>query len=284
MPMTVVVLLTMCGPAFGAPRSETTRVRQGVVAELTGTGCAPSTLTKRVPAGAAVKFEPGVGVDVGSLETVVVSDTSIENGVARWSVQPTAEECAAHPDDPDWRWFTEERTWAVTVRTTAHAIRAGLRGGVRSIAGFRVADYTRRTAPTIRRARRHFGKPSTLRRRYGVACRATWRSLGLTIDLLNLGGQDPCRHGYVQAGRVTGPMAAGWTAIVARGPGVVVGTSDTYLEAELVGEPGQSSRLWTLGEVWVPYGDAGYAPALSARLDRRGSVAGFEFWVGAGGD
>ena len=83
---------------------------------------------------------------------------------------------------------------------------------------------------------------------------------------------------------MTGPMAAGWTAIVARDPGLVVGTSDTYLEAELIGEPGRSSRLWTLGEVWIPYGDAGYAPALSARLDRRGSVAGFEFWVGAGGD
>jgi hypothetical protein len=148
----------------------------------------------------------------------------------------------------------------------------------------RVNRYTRRTAPTVRRARRHFGRPSSLRRRYGVGCRARWNRIGLTIDLIKLGGRNPCRHGFVQAGRVKGRRASDWTALVANDPGVALGTTDAFLEHEFVGEPGETDRGWTLADVFIPYGDGGYDPSFSALLSRRGTVKGFEFWVGAGGD
>jgi hypothetical protein len=64
-----------------------------------------------------------------------------------------------------------------------------------------------------------------------------------------------------------------------------------YLESEDIGgEDAFGRRLWTLAEVWTPYGDSGYIPAVSAAFDGRGRllatdlVRGFELWVGAGGD
>lgn len=192
--------------------------------------------------------------------------------------------CASYDGDPSWTWSTGEQSWSVTYRKSAYTIRASPRGGIRTIGGFRVRPYTRRSAPTIRRARQHFGRPSSLRRRYGVGCRARWNRIGLTIDVINLGGRDPCRHGFVQVGHVRGGAASKWTALVANDPGVVLGTSDAFLEEELVGESGETGRAWTLAEVFIPYGDAGYYPSLSAILDRGGTVRGFEFYVGAGGD
>jgi hypothetical protein len=106
----------------------------------------------------------------------------------------------------------------------------------------------------------------------------------LTIDFLNLGLGNPCRHGYVQSGSVRGPDAAKWTGVVAGDAGVALGTTDAFLDSELVGEPGPTDRAWTLADVFIPYGEAGYYPSLSALLSRGGAVRGYEFWVGAGGD
>jgi hypothetical protein len=78
--------------------------------------------------------------------------------------------------------------------------------------------------------------------------------------------------------------AAKWAAVVARDPGIAVGTSQEFLDSELIGEPGETGRTWTLADVFIPYGDEGYYPSLSALLNRVGAVRGFEFWVGAGGD
>ncbi len=276
--------LAVASPALAGARVDEVEIRFGFVADLAGAGCAPSTLWRATAGDAPVRFEHAVGEDVGAFDSLVVTGATLGGGHVSWTVQPTADECAYYEGDPNWRWSTDQRAWAVTHRTSAYTIRASPRGGVRSIAGFRVNGYTRRTAPTIRRARQHFGRPTSLRRRYGVACRAQWKRIGLTIDLLNLGGRHPCRYGFVQAGRVSGPAASRWTVLIANQPGVALGTTEDFLAAELVGEPGESRSTWTLAEVWIPYGDAGYSPSVSARLNRHGAVAGFEFWVGAGGD
>jgi hypothetical protein len=279
-----VAALAVPSPALAGPRVEQVTMRFGIVAELTGVGCAPATLSRPSTGDDALSFDPAIGQDVGIFDSVVVTAATLGGGYATWTVHPTADECAYYADVLDWTWSTDDRPWAVAHRTSAYTIRASRHDGTRSIAGFRVNRYTRRTAPTIRRARRHFGKPSSLRRRYGVGCRARWKRIGLTIDLINLGGRHPCRHGFVQAGRVRGPAASRWTVLVANDPGVALGTTAAFLDAESVGEPGDSHRTWTLADVWIPYGDAGHYPSVSALLSRRGAVAGFEFWVGAGGD
>lgn len=270
--------------AAAKPRMQQVELRFGIVAELTGSGCSPATLARPTDGDTPVAFVPAVGDDVGFVDSVLVTEANLGGGQASWTVQPTAEECAFNADNPSWTWSTDERSWAVTHRTPAYAIRASRHGGVRSIAGFRVSPRTRMSAPTIRKARRHFGRPSSVRRRYRVACRARWDRLGLTIDFLNLGGQNPCRRGFVQAGHVSGTAAQDWTAVVATDPGVARGTTDAFLENELIGEPGETSRVWTLADVFTPYGDSGYIPSLSALLSRSGAVRGFKFWVGAGGD
>jgi hypothetical protein len=71
---------------------------------------------------------------------------------------------------------------------------------------------------------------------------------------------------------------------VAGDPGVALGTTDAFLDSEFVGEPGETDQAWTLADVYIPYGEAGYYPSLSALLNPSGAVRGYEFWVGAGGD
>ena len=88
----------------------------------------------------------------------------------------------------------------------------------------------------------------------------------------------------MQSGRVRGRSPWPWTAVVGRQLGVALGTTDSYLDEEYIGESGIDQRTWTLDEVYILYGDGGFAPSLSALLDQQGRVNGFEFWVGAGGD
>jgi hypothetical protein len=276
--------LLVATAAAARPRLENVQVRYGVVAELSGVGCTAATLHRALAGSAPLRFEPSLGEDVSEFDSIIVTAATLGEGRVSWTAQPTAEECEYYKEDPAWAWSTDERAWGVTHRARAHTIRASRHGGIRSIAGFRVDRLTRSSAPTIRRARRHFGKPSSLRRRYDVSCRARWKRLGLTIDFLNLGLSSPCRHGYLQAGYVKGPEAARWTAVVAGDPGVALGTTDAFLDSEFVGEPGETDQAWTLADVYIPYGEAGYYPSLSALLNPSGAVRGYEFWVGAGGD
>ena len=270
--------------AIAKPRLEDVEVRYGVVAELSGVGCTSASVSRSITGDKPVQYQPAVGADVGYVDSVVVTDATLGGGQVTWTAQPTAEECEYYKDDPAWVWSTEARAWGVTHRASAHTIRATRHGGIRSIAGFRVDRLTRKSAPTIRKARRRFGKPSSVRRRYGVSCRVRWNRIGLTIDFLNLGIGNPCRHGYVQTGYVKGPEASKWTAEVARDPGIALGTSEDFLDSELIGEPGETDQAWTLADVFIPYGQEGYHPSVSALLNRGGAVRGFEFWVGAGGD
>ena len=86
---------------------------------------------------------------------------------------------------------TEERSWALVYRERSHVIRATAHHGISSIAGFRVRGHTLKSAPTIRKARRRLGRPSSIRRN-DVSCRARWDALGLTIDFVNDGLGNPC--------------------------------------------------------------------------------------------
>ena len=276
----------LAGVAEGRPRAEMQSIRLGFTETVDGSGCASTTFERAAPPGQALRLEPRVGSDVGESDVIRVTDARVDGGRAIWTLSPADFECSIHEDDPSWSWTTGEQAWSVTTRRSVLAIRTASRGGVTSIGGFRIR-HTRRSAPTIAKARRYFGRPSSLRRRHGswrVSCRAHWRRLGLTIDLLNLGGRNPCRHGFVQSGRVRGRSPWPWTAVVGRQLGVALGTTDSYLDAEYIGESGIDQRTWTLDEVYIPYGDGGFAPSLSALLDQHGRVNGFEFWVGAGGD
>lgn len=277
-----VLLAGTTGTAAAAPTAEDVEIRTGIMAQIDGSGCAPAQLSQQVGDGQVVDLEPRVGEDVGEVDSLLVTEASSESRLARWTVVPSATECALRGDGFAWPWSTGTRAWTITQLDARYALRVHASRGVRSIAGFN-ARWKGRTGPTVARARRHFGNPSTVKQRYDVSCRVTWKRLGLTLDFVNFGGHNPCRRGYLQVGRIDGPHAARWAAISGTGAGWSVGTSDAYLEDLFIGEQGEGRR-WTLAEVYVPYGEGGYIPSLSALLTSSGIVRGYEFWAGAGGD
>ena len=285
-----VAFLAVAACVFGAaiadakPRRESARVQFGVVARVEGAGCAPASFSTATRAIEPLSLIPPVGTPVGDLDDIFVTNAGVAAGRVEWTMQPTQNECDLYANDPSWSWATEERSWGLTYRERAYVIRASAHSGIRSIAGFRVNGVTRKSVPTIRKARRHLGRPSSLRRN-DVSCRAKWERLALTIHFVNFGLGNPCRVGFAQWGRVhAGGESARWTALVNRAAGVAVDTTQEFLEYEMIGEPSETARYWTLADVWIPYGDAGYYPSLSARLSAGGRVRGFEFWIGAGGD
>jgi hypothetical protein len=278
----LAAVLLGTGVADGKPRQTEEVVRYGFMAQLAGAGCAPATLARAVDGHDAIRFEPRLGDLLGEETMLSVTDVRLEGGQASWTIMPRWYECELHAGDPAWAWTTERRDWAVTYEARLHAVRTRPSGRVRSIARFRVDRHGRR-APTVRRARRALGRPSSVRRR-GVVCRARWRRLGLVIDFVNLGGANPCRRGFAQQGRVRGGRADDWTAVIGRNAGVAVGTDDAYLDETFTGEPDPGARARILAEVYVPYGEGGLVPTVRALLDSRGRVKGFDFWIGAAGD
>jgi hypothetical protein len=277
-------LLLAPAVADGKARLESTLVRSGVVAQVKGAGCAPATFSTATRAIQPLSLTPSMGIDVGDLDEIVVTNARVAAGRVEWTMQPTQEECDLYADDLSWSWDSEERSWGVTYRERAYVIRSSAHNGIRSIAGFRVNGRTLKSAPTIRKARRRLGRPSSLRRDH-ESCRARWERVGLTIYFVNYGLGNPCRLGFAQWGRVRASgEPARWTAVVGGGPGVAAGTTEEFLDYELIGEPSETEGYWSLADVWIPYGDAGYYPSLSARLSGGGRVSGFEFWIGAGGD
>jgi hypothetical protein len=270
--------------AHGKALVESPRVQFGVVAQVEGAGCSQATFSRRTRAREPLTLTPAVGQHVGDYDDIVVTDARVVAGSAVWTVQPTSDECQFYADDATWSWATEERSWGLVYRERSYVIRATAHHGVRSIAGFRVRGRTLKSLPTIRKARRRLGRPSSIRRN-DVSCRARWDSLGLTIYFVNYGIGNPCRHGFAQSGRVRAEgKSAPWTAVVGNRPGVATGTTEDFLDYELIGEPSESSGAWSLADAWIPYGDAGFYPILTALVSSGGRVRGFEFWIGAGGD
>jgi hypothetical protein len=268
--------------ADAGPRPRIEHVRLGFTADVHGVGCTSSTLSHAVPSDQVVRFEPALGAMVDDLNTVQVTDVRFVAGEAVWTLAPTQDECEFWEGTGDWNWSTGERTWAATYPSSARVIRSTRWNGVESIAGFRMNGRTRASAPTVRTARRFFGRPSE-RRRGDNFCRLRWRRLGLTITFANFGLGDPCRRGLTQWGRVRGGSAP-WTAAIGRRPAVALGTTASYLEHLVIDGRHTGGQAWTLAEEYVPYGDGGFVPTVSALLDGRDRTVGFEFWVGAAGD
>jgi hypothetical protein len=165
--------------------------------------------------------------------------------------------------------------------------------GVRSIAGFKLRPMTRRIAPTIARTRHALGRGRVTRGRYSSACSVRWRRLGLQATFVNFGARPPCTQGLLQEARITGPRARRWAARVANLGAVVTGSSIRNLVADDRASSERTytgRRIWTLAEMYWPIGPGdGYIPSVwaygtSTTARYGGSVRGFGFWVGAGGD
>ncbi len=109
---------------------------------------------------------------------------------------------------------------------------------VRSIGSFDTTR-TRRYAPTIARATRAFGKPSSRVRRFG-GCVVKWKRLGLRIDFHNFGGTPPGQT-------ICGPDASYAQSFSATPPAVVPvwdGGAYAVVSAHVRGTRVSSLRGW----------------------------------------
>lgn len=281
----VLGALALPAAASAAPRKTSAVVRLGFEAGVRGAGCVAETLTRPARVRDPLSVEPARGAPVGPSAGVHVTATSADGRAVSWTVAPDALACEREAAASDWPWRVPRRAWAVTYRDRVYGIVAPRRGGIRSIAGFRLAGNR---APTLASARRALGDPSSVRPTPGapdLACDARWARVGLTIKFTTFGGGSPCRNGLAQGASVDASHAGRWAALVAGRPGIVAGTDVAFLGARGLAEPdAYGRRTWTLAEVWSPYGDADYVPSVMARVARDGSIVGFDVWIGAAGD
>jgi hypothetical protein len=68
----------------------------------------------------------------------------------------------------------------------------------KSVGGVRVGS-------TLARATSAFGRPNTARRVSRYECRAVWRRIGLTLELVDLSRRNPCRTGALLVATATSP-------------------------------------------------------------------------------
>ena len=97
----------------------------------------------------------------------------------------------------------------VAVLVACVAPLAGAQRPLTIVADERLGSFRVKTDGTLGGAVRAFGAPTALRPTSDSSCTATWSRLGLTINLYNLGGGDPCSRRFGLFGRaiVRGP---GW--------------------------------------------------------------------------
>ncbi len=69
----------------------------------------------------------------------------------------------------------------------------------KSVGGVRVGSK-------LARATSAFGRPDTARRVSRYECRAVWRRIGLTLELVDLSRRDPCRIGGLLVATATSPQ------------------------------------------------------------------------------
>jgi hypothetical protein len=283
--------------ATAAPVKRTLTAEREIVALAEGVGCTTDEVTAIAGTGSITRVFPQEGDDLG--DGVIVQHVEISGRRATWTLGPTPETCAANDARFEargwWRWATGSASWIVAHRGRFYVVEATRRDGVKSLAGFRAAPRSRQYSPSIRRAIRMFGKPSTVRgSRYGSVCYVWWRRLGLTTTFMNLGGWPPCQRGYLQSARISGRHAGRWAIVVGgrRGTPVTAGTSLRYLRSEMLGRYNYRSDAWALSEDYLPYGpDPGYTSTVSALFAGRGSavtgesvIRGFDLWIGAAGE
>ena len=148
---------------------------------------------------------------------------------------------------------------------------------------------TRNTAhyrPTLARAIRAFGRPSSRFQRHG-GCIARWKRLGLRIDFYNFGGSSlaPCDPGFGYAQSVAMKRSRKWRTW----KGLRIGMSEEQLLdrhplAEWVEDHDYYPDGWWLRQNYSPFGDGAYYPVVSAQVGGRFRVKRFEGWIGAAGE
>ncbi len=294
-PLAAVSLLLLGSASPSSARKTLEYVDTGLVTSVTGVGCGTGTVSVPFPGRAddLIGTYPDASdslADAGAYGVgLQVQSVDVTDGSVSWVVGPTPAGCAETNEwafDEPWDWQTERQPWRLYFRDHRYAIHVNERSGkVLSVAGLKTAPLTRSYSPTIRRARRLWGRPSGLRAVGSggprpTACFARWPRLSLRASFVNYGGTGACRNGFLQALSIAGRNAREWVAVIgSQTLGREIDTS--YLSAYDVGV--RNGRAWTLAETFIPYGDAGYYPSVTARLDG-GRISGFDAWIGAGGD
>jgi hypothetical protein len=292
--LAAVSLLLLGSVSIASARKTLEYVDAGVVTSAMGSGCGTGAVSVQFPG----RAEDLIGTDLEAGDSLYdagdysvdlqIQTVDVADGLVRWVVAPTAGSCAETNEwavDEAWGWRTERQPWRLYFKDDRYAIHVDKNSGtVLSVAGLKTAPRTRSYSPTIRRARRQWGRPKGIRAAGGGprpnACFARWPKLSLRAAFVNYGGAGACRHGYLQAFSVAGRNARQWVAVI--GPQTLGRGIDTsYLNAYDIGR--RSGQAWTLIETYIPYGDAGYYPSVSARL-QGGHISGFDAWIGAGGD
>jgi hypothetical protein len=133
------------------------------------------------------------------------------------------------------------------------------------------------------------GRPTSMRTTpgtRGVSCDVRWSRIGLTIKFVTFGGVSGCVGGFVQTATVDTAHAGDWVALIEGRPAVAPGTSIDFLTERSLAEQldGYFGPVWALASTYVPYGDGGAMPAVSARLGGGGKIVGFGAWIGGAGD
>jgi hypothetical protein len=146
------------------------------------------------------------------------------------------------------------------------------RGKVRAIGGF----HPQRD-PTLGAATSVFGQPSKVSQTSNASCRVLWRSVGVRIAFVNLGGGSPCDPALTKA-QVVRVFDPRWRT----GRGLSIGNGLRRLRRLYPGATRHGKSFWLVRAVNIFVGGSPY-PVLRATM-RNGRVASFALDVGAGGE
>jgi hypothetical protein len=145
----------------------------------------------------------------------------------------------------------------------------------------RIGGYAVKADGSLGGAVEAFGDPST-RRRHGIACDLTWRSLGLWINFYSLSLRNPCS---AQGGRFGAAVVTGrrWrTSLGLRIGDPVARLRRLYPRARFHDDPFYGAAWWLVVRTSV-IGDTHDYPGLRARV-RNGRVSALVVRYAAGGD
>lgn len=288
----VVATLALTPAGSAAPQQIELPLRYGIDVDVGADGCVPATLVQPLGATSIRDVNPRMNLTLIGETITVVQEAVADGTTVRWTVAPHPVECELHAHEPRWRWRTGVRSWWVTYRAPVYAALVSPHGGVRSLAGLRVAGGPG-GRPTLARARRVLGSPSRLVRRdrgRAPTCAARWAPLGLTIAFAadaprgrrghapaRAPRRPPCARRRAVRATVSGAAATTWAVRIGRRPGIVVGTSASFLadRGHATGGPG---RWWTLAARRDPADEHAEArPTVLARATAAGALRALRF-------
>ena len=147
----------------------------------------------------------------------------------------------------------------------------------------RIGSFAVKKDGTLSGAIGAFGEPAHLRRRY-ESCVATWPGYGLTMDVYNLGGQDPCtpEYGFFSRAVLHGRRWRTASGLRIGMPSRMVLRLHPHATWHR-GERGFWPSGWWLVTRGSPYGDHSGYPGILAET-RNGRVFAFHVRYPAGGD